>query len=185
MSGNNITDESVMILLAQAGDAQAFRAIVDLYDQRLFYFVQRMVCDHEDALDVMQLVWLRVHRSIGRLSSTNAFRVWVYQIAHRQSLSLLRRRGRTGVNLDDVASVAHAGLCEAESLSEFENVELVHMALQDLSVDHRRVLTLRFLEEMSVQQIAEVIDCPPGTVGSRLHYAKQALRRRIQELLNE
>jgi RNA polymerase sigma-70 factor (ECF subfamily) len=64
----------------------------------------------------------------------------------------------------------------------FDNAELVHVALQDLSVDHRRVLTLRFLEDMSIEEIAEVVGLSSGTVKSRLHYAKFALRRRIEEL---
>jgi RNA polymerase sigma-70 factor (ECF subfamily) len=67
----------------------------------------------------------------------------------------------------------------------FENAELVHVALSALSVDHRRVLTLRFLEEMTVEEIAEVIGCNPGTVKSRLHYARISLRRRIEDLTNE
>ena len=63
----------------------------------------------------------------------------------------------------------------------FENAELVHQAnCTGLSVDHRRVLTLRFLEDMTIEEIAEVVGCSPGTVKSRLHYAKLALRRRIE-----
>jgi RNA polymerase sigma-70 factor (ECF subfamily) len=70
-------------------------------------------------------------------------------------------------------------------MAAFDNAELVHRALEDLSVDHRRVLALRFLEEMSIEEIAEVVGCSAGTVKSRLHYAKLALRRRIEELLND
>ncbi len=66
----------------------------------------------------------------------------------------------------------------------FDDAELVHAALVGLSVDHRRVLTLRFLEDMPIEEIAEVVGCAPGTVKSRLHYAKLALRRRIEELLD-
>jgi RNA polymerase sigma-70 factor (ECF subfamily) len=61
----------------------------------------------------------------------------------------------------------------------------VHAALQNLSIDHRRVLTLRFLEDMSVEEIAEVVGGPVGTVKSRLHYAKKSLRARIEELLDD
>jgi RNA polymerase sigma-70 factor (ECF subfamily) len=77
--------------------------------------------------------------------------------------------------------VEHASIDEAA----FENAELVHLALHGLSVDHRRALTLRFLEDMTIEEIAEVIGCRSGTVKSRLHYAKIALRRRIEELTDE
>ncbi|MBL8851130.1 MAG: sigma-70 family RNA polymerase sigma factor, partial [Planctomycetaceae bacterium] len=65
------------------------------------------------------------------------------------------------------------------------NAELVHAALGALSVDHRRVLTLRFLEDMSIEDIAAVLSCSHGTIKSRLHYAKAALRRRIEELSHD
>ena len=64
------------------------------------------------------------------------------------------------------------------------NVELVHRTLQSLSPEHREVLTLRFLEQMEIDDIAEVVGCPPGTVKSRLHYAKGVLRRQIEERIH-
>jgi RNA polymerase sigma-70 factor (ECF subfamily) len=129
-------------------------------------------------------VWIVVHRRLRRLAAPGAFRVWLYRIAHDQAVSELRRRSRQPVLLEDVEQSRSED--EAEPGEEaFDNAELVHAGLRDLSVDHRRVLTLKFLEDMSVDEIAEVLQCQPGTVKSRLYYARLALRDRIRELLDE
>ena len=130
-------------------------------------------------------MWLQVHRSLGGLTSPNAFRVWIYRIAHSKAVTELRRRTRQPVLVEDVKHERPVAGTDDKDSEAFDNAELVHVALQDLSMDHGRVLTLRFLEDMTTEDIAEVIGCNPGTVKSRLHYAKRALRRRIQELLDD
>jgi RNA polymerase sigma-70 factor (ECF subfamily) len=176
-------EEPLAILLAQQGDRDAFRRLVDLYDARLLYFVRRILGDTDGALDVLQSVWLIVHRSLWKLQSPAAFRVWVYRLAHDQAVSELRRKTRRPVLFKDIPAEQPPEPAAWDE-SALENAELVHAALGGLSVDHRRVLTLRFLEDVSVEEIAEVVGCGPGTVKSRLHYAKLALRRRIEELLD-
>ncbi len=176
------TEERLTVLLAQQGDQDAFRRLVDLYDRRLLYFVRRILGGADGALDVLQSVWLAVHRRLRNLQSPAAFRPWLYRVAHDQAVTELRRKTRRPVLFED-APVCPPDLAR-EDEAVFENAELVHAALLGLSLDHRRVLTLRFLEDMPVEEIAEVIGCGAGTVKSRLHYAKAALRRRIEEMLD-
>lgn len=173
--------ERLMVLCAQQGNRDAFSRLVDRYDRRLLYFIRRILGDTDGALDVLQSVWLTVHRKLGKLQSPDAFRVWLYRIAHDQAITELRRKLKRPVPVDDVEATQNVD-DENDDVAAFDNAELVHRALQDLSVDHRRVLTLRFLEEMSIEEIAHVVGHNPGTVKSRLHYAKHALRRRIEEL---
>lgn len=174
-------EEHLTILLAQQGDRDAFHRLLDLYDTRLLYFVRRILGETDGALDVLQSVWLTVHRKLWNLRSPAAFRVWVYRIAHDQAVSELRRKVRRPVLLEDVPAGPPPDPTRDDDAA-FDDVELVHAALPGLSVDHRRVLTLRFLEDMPVEEIAEVVGCRVGTVKSRLHYAKAALRHRIEEL---
>ncbi|MDR3622930.1 MAG: sigma-70 family RNA polymerase sigma factor [Paludisphaera borealis] len=176
-------EERLTVLLAQQGDRDAFGRLVDRYDKRLHYFIRRILGETDGALDLLQSVWLIVHRRLRRLQSPDAFRVWLYRIAHDQAVTELRRKTRRPVLFDETAAGQPLDAVSLDD-SAFENAELVHVALRDLSVDHRRVLTLRFLEDMSIEEIAEVVGCGPGTVKSRLHYAKLALRRRIEELLD-
>ncbi len=173
--------ERLMVLCAQEGNRDAFSRLVDLYDRRLLYFVRRILGETDGALDVLQSVWLNVHRKLGKLRAPDAFRVWLYRIAHDEAISELRRKTRRPMLFDDVETIQIADETSID-VAAFDNAELVHVALQDLSVDHRGVLTLRFLEDMSIEEIADVIGLSSGTVKSRLHYAKLALRRRIEEL---
>jgi RNA polymerase sigma-70 factor (ECF subfamily) len=176
-------EERLTVLRAQQGDREAFRNLVDLYDRRLLYFVRRILGETDEALDVLQVVWLVVHRSLWKLQSAAAFRVWLYRIAHDQAVTELRKKTKRPIQFEDIAPSQTLDPTFQDGAT-FENAELVHAALLGLSVDHRRVLTLRFLEDMSIEEIAEVVGCSPGTVKSRLHYAKLALRRRIEELLD-
>src|SRR5688572_4471365 len=88
-------EEALLVLRAQQGDGQAFRALVELYDQRLLYFIRRVLDESDEAFDVLQEVWLQVHRNLRRLRSPRAFRVWLYRIAHDQTMSALRRSRRS------------------------------------------------------------------------------------------
>lgn len=177
-------EERLFVVQAQHGDRESFSRLIDLYDNRLRYFIRRLGVDADEALDVLQSVWLIVHRKLCALKSPEAFRVWLYRIAHDQAINNLRKRAKFPALVEQLEAPSTAA--ESANVSEpvFDNAELVHVAMEDLSVNHRRVLTLRFLEDMSIQEIAKVINDKPGTVKSRLHYAKQALRRRIEEELN-
>lgn len=176
--------ERLTILLAQQGQREALSQLIDLYDQRLLYFIRRILGDVDGALDVLQSVWLTVHRKIGTLKSPATFKVWLYRIAHDAAISELRRKIRRPVVVDELEI---RGIVEETRGEEaaFDNAEIVHTALLALSIDHRRVLTLRFLEDMSMEQIAVVVGCTDGTVKSRLHYAKLALRRHIEALTDD
>lgn len=176
-------EERLIVVLSANGDGKAFRQLVDWYDQRLLYFVRRILGETEGALDVLQAVWLIVHRKLHTLAAPEAFRVWLYRIAHDQAIDELRRKTRRPLLLDNATIVAVQDTDEADLV--LENAELIHAALLRLSFDHRRVLTLRFLEDMTTQEIADVTGCTLGTVKSRLHYAKLALRQTVEELLHD
>ena len=176
--------ERVTVLLAQRGDREAFSSLCDLYDRRLLYFIRRILGDSDSPLDVLQCVWLTVHRKLKNLKSPDAFRVWLYRIAHDAAVTELRKTSRYSRTLEEIPAVPWM---ESANVSEtaFDNAELIHLAMQVLTIDHRRVLTLHFLEHMTIEEIAEVIGCSSGTVKSRLYYAKIALRESIEGLSNE
>ena len=175
--------ERMLVVEAQARDPAAFRELVTRYQRRLAYYIRRMLGEEADAFDVMQDVWLRVFKRLGSLEAPEAFRVWLYRIAHDVTVDHLRKRSRQPKPLDDEAAVE-----EVDAWDEFEalrNAERVHEALEQLSPPHREVLTLRFLEGLNLQEIADVVGCGLGTVKSRLHYAKRSLRRQIERTDDE
>ncbi len=172
--------ERMVVLLAQTRDQAAFQELVRRYERRVLYYVRRMNGGSADPLDVLQDVWLRVFKTLPSLRAPEAFRVFLYRLAHDATVDSLRRRRR------ELHVFKHEveRLDAVDSWNEFEaleRAELVHRLLEELSVEHREVLTLRFLESMDVAEIAAVTSCNEGTIKSRLHYAKQALRRRLED----
>lgn len=172
--------EQILVLRAQAGDGGAFEKLVGRYKARVAYFVRRTLGESAPATadDVMQQIWLAAYERLPRLSHPGAFRVWLYRIARNLSTDVVRRRRPRAdpVELDDVPDTR-----ADEPDFTAEDAARVHAALARIPPGHREVLVLRFMENMSYEQIAEVVGCDLGTVKSRLHYAKRAVRRELEE----
>ena len=169
----------LLVLRCRRGDAAAWRDLIGRWERRLFYYVRRLVGGERDAWAVLQQTWLAAYRAMPSLHEPRALRAWLYRIAHRQAVSHLRRTGAT----PDAAAEPLDALSDVpddEIAFPAETAERVHAGLSTLGFAHREVLTLHFLEEMPVAEIAAVLDVPAGTVKSRLFHAKRALRSAIE-----
>jgi RNA polymerase sigma-70 factor (ECF subfamily) len=171
--------ERFLVRQFQRGNADAFMALVQRSEKRLLYFLRRFERDRERALDVLQEVWLAAWKGRGTLRSPDAFRPWLYRIAHGKIISAIRAETRRRET--EGASRLARPTTESRAPAAVGAAELVHFALARLSPEHREVMTLRFLEQMTIEEIAEAIDCNPGTVNSRLHYARQEMLSAIEE----
>jgi RNA polymerase sigma-70 factor (ECF subfamily) len=165
---------SVLVVRCQAGDRAAFEELVGLYQPRLRYFLAKMVGDEHAADDLVQEVWFDVYRGVARLADPGAFSAWLYTIARHRALAELRKWRPP---LSPLEGVDIAG--DVDEVDDFsaEDAERVYAALGQLAPEHREVLLLRFIEEMAYEDIARVTGCQLGTVRSRIHYGKRALRR--------
>jgi RNA polymerase sigma-70 factor (ECF subfamily) len=153
-----------------------------LYQPRLRYFLRKMLPEDWDVDDLLQEIWLDVFRGLARLAKPGAFAAWLYQIARHKAFRALRRRRQPAQSLADLDIPAEDA---EETLLSAEDAEHVHAALDGLVPEHREVLLLRFIEEMTYEDIARVVGCSLGTVRSRLHYAKRALRHTIERMNHE
>ncbi len=164
--------ERLLVVRAQAGDEAAVAELVERYSPRLRYFLRKLLISADATEDALQDVWLDVLRHLPRLSDPQALRAWLYRIARDRAFRRLRKAGREPQSLDE-----HQ-LANGQPEPEFtpEEAAQIHAALDRLPAHQREVLVLRFLEDMSYEDIARVIGCPLGTLRSRLHYAKRALR---------
>ena len=170
--------QRVLVLKCQIGDHSAWDELYRQYNPPLGYYLRRLTDSDWTADDVQQEVWLTVIRQLPRLKSPEAFTVWFYRIAHSKAMNRLRGNQRL-VPLEE-QMLAPLQAPEDEPFSP-EDAARVHESLATLRPEHRDVLLLRFMEELSYEQIAEVIGCSVGTVRSRIHYAKGALRRRLED----
>jgi len=173
--------EQVDLTRAQLGDDQAFVRLVERYHNRLLFYVRRLGADGVDAEDILQDVWVSAYRTLRRVYNAEAFPAWIYAIARHKTLSVLRRRERLPETVEmpdgELEEVVSEG--EAHDFTKDE-AAAVHRCLARISLFHREVLLLRFFEGLSYEQMAVVTRCGVGTVRSRLHYAKRALRRAME-----
>ncbi len=164
----------LLVLRCKRGEKQAFDELIRQWEGRLLYYVRRLVASEADAWDVLQQTWIKVLRGIKALDDPQRLPTWLYQIARRTATSHWRGYYREQARLEDNADVAD--LTEAEEDWHFEDAEQVHRVLSRVSLAHREVLTLHFMDDLSLEQMAEILAVPLGTVKSRLCYAKRALR---------
>jgi RNA polymerase sigma-70 factor (ECF subfamily) len=172
--------ERVLVLKCQTGDTHALEELYLRHSARLGYYLRRLL-DDASAADVQQEVWLTVVRKIARLKAPEAFTVWLYRIARTRALDRLRAASNGAVLESDSAPGVLEQATEPEPQFSPEDAAAIHAALDRIGVAHRDVLLLRFMEDLSYDQIAEVIGCPFGTVASRLYHAKLALRRKLEK----
>ena len=169
--------ERVLVLRCQAGDETAFAELVQRYHARLRYYVRKLLGEASSVDDLLQDVWFDVFRALPRLADPAALATWLYRIARDRAFRLLRKRRppERPIGAFDIADSE----TEEESFSA-EDAARIHAALDQLPTEQREVLVLRFLEEMNYDDIARLTDTPLGTVRSRLHYAKRALRALLE-----
>lgn len=137
----------LLVLRCRRGEKRAFDELIRQWEGRLLFYVRRLVATEEDAWDVLQHTWIKVFRGIKALDDPQCLPTWLYQIARRTAASHWRDQYREWARTDDNADLAE--LAAAEEGWYFEDAEQVHRALGRISLVHREVLTLHFLEESS------------------------------------
>jgi RNA polymerase sigma-70 factor (ECF subfamily) len=171
-------EELLWVTQAQAGDSEAFARLMNRYEKRLIYYLRRIVPEGDWALDLHQEVWIDAFRGLPSLQVPEAFRVWIYRIAHRKAVRFIRNERlheKTNTVVSESAPPEHELPAEPPV-----DAEAIHQALQLLSPDDRELLVLHYLRDLSTQELAVVLDCPAGTIKSRLYHARIALRRIIE-----
>ena len=166
-----------IVLRCKGGDKESFERLFELYQPRLKYYIRRLDTTNTGTEDILQDIWITVFRKICKLKENQSFPVWLYRIA-RNEVYGRSRQGEKFVKLPEDENHPHY----SDEKNEFsaEDAERLHKALNKIQPYHREVLTLSFIEQMSYQQIAEVVGCSIGTVRSRIFYAKQSLRKEME-----
>ena len=166
-----------LVRRCQGGDAAAFEELFRRFQPRLRYYVRRLDAGGDHTDDTLQEVWAKVVRGIGALKDRRAFVAWLYTIARNEVYGRAKAKDPfvelTKEHLESLTD-------DPEPVFREEDAARIHQALETLSPAQREILTLCFLEELSHQEIAAILGLPTGTVKSRLHYAKQALRQELE-----
>ncbi|MDC9725233.1 MAG: RNA polymerase sigma factor RpoE [Gammaproteobacteria bacterium] len=183
-----------LVQRVQAGDKKAFDVLIMKYQQRIVHVITGFVHDPVEALDVAQEAFIKAYRAIPNFRGDSAFYTWLYRIAINTSKNHLTSRARRPPAVD-VDAMDATNFYDAPELKEFETPETnlmsdelqqaIHQAIQGLPEDTATAIKLREFEGMSYEEIAEVMECPIGTVRSRIFRARDAIDKQIQEIMGE
>ena len=159
------------------GDHEAMGRLYERCSGRVYSLMVRIV-GQQDADDAMQLAFIQIFRKLVRFSGGSSLETWIYRVATNEALQFLRRRKRDNVDtlsLEPESKVSQSGL-------RLEDAEMLEAGLAKLEPELRAVLTLKEVQELSYCEIAEIMDIPEGTVGSRLNRARRELKDELERL---
>ena len=179
-----------MIARCKKGDREAFNKLMETYQKQVFNISYGMLSDYEDASDAAQEVFVKVWRSIAGFKGESSFTTWLYRICANVCNDILRKRQRRGMTVsldaDDgdknpAAELPSEEPTPEESLEADERQRLVRRAIDSLSDEFRAVIILSDLQQLSYEEVANVLKIPTGTVKSRLNRARNALRKKLSD----
>lgn len=187
-----------LVQRARDGDRDAFRELVERYQRRIATLALGMLRNREDALDVVQETFTKAYQSLDRFKGDASFYTWTYRIAVNLCIDHQRREAklpsatlepRLGERSADRAEDPLAALPDSseqgdpyQRTRDAEIAQGLHRAIADLTPEHRAVILLREVDGLSYEEISRVLECPKGTVMSRLHYARRQLQERLRGL---
>ena len=187
------TSDQALVERVQQGDKAAFDLLVLKYQHRITRLIARYVQDPSEVLDVAQEAFIKAYRAIARFRGDSAFYTWMYRIAINTAKNHLaaqaRRPRESGVDVTDAEQFDGAThlreISTPEGLALTEEIQqTVIAAIEALPEDLKVAISLRELEGLSYEDIAQVMDCPIGTVRSRIFRAREAISARLDPLLD-
>jgi len=184
----------LLVERVQAGDQQAFGLLVEKYQRRLLRLVQRMVRDAAEAEDVTQEAFVKAYRALPNFRGESAFYTWLYRIGVNTAKNWLVANNRRMLTVSEITDADSEGIEDSVLLRDEETPDRVLMsrqigatvnaAMEALPPDLRTALSLREIDGLSYEEIAQVMDCPIGTVRSRIFRAREAVAARLRPLLD-
>jgi len=185
--------DQALVEKVQRGDKHAFDLLVKKYQHRIMNVLARYLRNPDDVLDITQEAFIKAYRALPTFRGESAFYTWLYRIAintAKNHLVAQSRRPTQGlVDNQEAEQYDSADLLRdnatPETLMQKEQVQaVIHQAFEELPEDLRMAISLRELEGMSYEEIADAMDCPIGTVRSRIFRAREAIDKKLEPLLN-
>lgn len=181
--------EQELIQLCKDGDRQAFNQLIAQYQKQVFNIAYGMLSDYEDASDASQEVFVKVYRSIASFRGQSSFSTWIYRICANVCNDSLRKRQRRGItvsieNDDDdntISEIPSDTPTPEENVMMNERQRAVREAINSLSDEYREIIVYSDINQLSYDEISQILKCPVGTIKSRLNRARNALKKILSE----
>jgi RNA polymerase sigma-70 factor, ECF subfamily len=187
--------DAQLVERVQAGDQQAFNLLVTKYQRRVIRLVSRLVRDPAEVEDITQEAFIKAYRALPNFRGESAFYTWLYRIAVNTAKNYLAAQGRRPYTVSEFQSSEDGEFFDASDVVEDNNTpesalqtreiaETVNAAIQALPADLRTAITLREIEGLSYEEIAQAMNCPIGTVRSRIFRARDAVAEKLRPVLD-
>ncbi len=177
MVAGRARSESEAILAVRSGDKEAYRVIVEKYMQRAYYIALSYVRDQDTAMDISQMAFIKAYKNLKRFDLDRPFYPWFYRILRNLALDHIKRASRMQeIPLEDVQIIG-------DEREDRDLKEALWKAIEQLPMEQREIIVLRYFEGLSYKEIAETVGRPIGTVMSSLHYSKRKLKSTLGEFL--
>jgi RNA polymerase sigma-70 factor (ECF subfamily) len=183
-----------LVARAQQGDKQAFNLLVEKYQRKLSRLLSRFIRDQAEVEDVTQEAFIKAYRALPAFRGDSAFYTWLYRIGINTAKNYLMAMGRRAPTSTEVDAEDAEGFEEGEQLRDIntpesvllsnEIAETVNSTIEQLPEELRRAIQMREIEGMSYEDIAQAMDCPIGTVRSRIFRAREAIAEQLRPLLD-
>ena len=180
--------EARLAMLARGGDRSAFAGLVDLYKDKMYHLAYRMLGSSHEAEDIAQETFLRVYTNLDRYDENQKFSTWIYRIATNLCIDRLRKRKASysldaempdGEGADWYSLLPSNQPTREEEVMLSETQEHIRKAIDTLPEKYKSVVILRYLQDMSLQEIGDVLDMPVTTVKTRVHRGREFLRKKL------
>lgn len=187
-------EEASLLARARQGDTRAFDELVTMHREKIYMHAYQIVRNEDDAMDIAQDTFIRAWRSLAKFDGKASFTSWLYRIATNAAIDVCRKRqSRPQVELESVPMKVDAAshttpsqpAAPGEGMDRAEIKRRVEAAFALLSPEHRAVVVLKELDDLSYEEIAKRVGCSLGTVMSRLFYARKKLQPLLQDLHEE
>lgn len=178
-------DERSTVTAAQQGDREAFKALYERYRDRVFNVIFYSMGDEVRAEDILQIVFVKIYRGLPSFRFEASLSTWIYRIAVNECMNQQRGRGAQHIPFEALLGSDEeldAGAAADRRHADTERREIVHRAVMELPPKLRAVVVLKYLDDLSYDEIASVLQCSPGTVASRLNRALSNLESRLRPL---
>jgi len=183
-----------LVARAQRGDKQAFELLVEKYQRKLARLLSRFIRDPAEVEDVTQEAFIKAYRALPAFRGDSAFYTWLYRIGINTAKNYLMAMGRRAPTSTEVEAEEAEGFEEGEQLRDIntpesvllsnEIAETVNATIEGLPEELRRAIQMREIEGMSYEDIAQAMNCPIGTVRSRIFRAREAIAEQLRPLLD-
>lgn len=193
-----MVDEQILLKKSQEGDIHAFEQLIESYQKRVFNIAYRIIGSYDDANELAQEVFIKVYRSLVKFKGQSTFSTWIYSITKNVCYDELRKRkNKKVVYIDEDVKYDNSEIQrqieddrpQPDEIAEKNEIKrIIHEAISELSEEHRVAIVLRDIQGFSYEEISKILECPEGTVKSRINRARQSLKnilKKNKELLNE